>query len=249
MIQQAFGKLSSPLQIGKNGQFMEWKDETAMDVTGDGGHRHTNHLFVLHPGNQVVAGRSEEDDRYIQAMKSTLNTRGDSSTGWSMAWKLNFWTRLRDGERAHTLLQTLLKEKTADNLFDLHPPFQIDGNFGATAGMTEMFLQSQGDAIELLPALPGAWPEGCVTGLKARGDVEVDIRWSEGRLVSAVLRPKYDGVYKITGRQIACARFETSDGAAVPVMPYTGYLSAAIGNTAEDVILAQLKGGETYSIF
>lgn len=248
-IQQAFGKLSSPLQIGKNGQFMEWKDETTMDVTGDQGHRHTNHLFVLHPGNQVVAGRSEEDDQYIQAMKTTLNTRGDSSTGWSMAWKLNFWTRLRDGERAHTLLKTLLKEKTADNLFDLHPPFQIDGNFGATAGMTEMFLQSQGDAIELLPALPKAWPEGCVTGLKARGDVEVDIWWSQGRLVNAVLRPKYDGTYKITGKQIAKARFEASDGTAVAVTPYKGYLSAAIGNTADDVILAQLKGDETYSIF
>ena len=182
-IQTAKEKLSGP-KIGVNGQFMEWKDELRMDVTGDNGHRHTNHLHYLHPGSQVVAGRSAQDDKYVEAMKKTLNTRGDGGTGWSKAWKINFWARLHDGNRSHKLLQEILKESTLSNLFDTHPPFQIDGNFGSTAGMTEMLLQSQGDCIELFPALPAAWNNGTFKGVKARGNFELQASWSNGNMTS-----------------------------------------------------------------
>lgn len=173
---RAKSRLAGP-QIGLNGQFMEWKDETTMDITGDGGHRHVNHLFWLHPGSQIIPGRSAQENLYADAMKKTLNTRGDGGTGWSKAWKINFWARLRDGNRSHKLLEELLKESTLDNLFDTHPPFQIDGNFGATAGMTEMLVQSHGECIEILPALPDKWSAGNFNGIKARGNFILDAQW------------------------------------------------------------------------
>ena len=180
-IKAAKSKLSGP-KIGLNGQFMEWKEETTRDVTGDWEHRHVNHLLWLHPGSQIVAGRSEEDNKYVEAMKKTLNTRGDGGTGWSKAWKINFWARLRDGNRSHKLLQELLKQSTLTNLFDTHPPFQIDGNFGATAGMTEMLVQSQGEYIEILPALPDKWNTGSLNGIKARGNFEITAVWDNGTI-------------------------------------------------------------------
>ena len=200
-IRRAQSKLYLP-KIGVNGQYMEWKEEITLDITGDNGHRHVNHLYAIHPGTLVVAGRSEEDDAYVKAMKQTLNTRGDGGTGWSMAWKLNFWARLRDGDHAFKLLQKQLIRTdkqtvdmssggTYDNLFDAHPPFQIDGNFGAVSGMTELFIQSQGDVIELLPALPTSWYGSSISGLRARGNVEIDIQTdSNGKLAKAVLKPE-----------------------------------------------------------
>ena len=176
-------RLAGP-RIGFAGQFMEWKDELSMDISGDGGHRHVNHLHWLHPGSQIVAGRSPQEDLYTKAMKVTLNARGVGGTGWSKAWKINFWARLHDGDRSHKLVQEILKESTLTNLFDMCPPFQIDGNFGATAGMTEMLVQSQGDCIELLPALPNAWFTGSFKGIKARGNFEVDAKWSNGQVTS-----------------------------------------------------------------
>ena len=236
-IRAAYEKLSG-LHIGKAGQFQEWKDEVTLDITGDGGHRHVNHLYALHPGTMVVAGRSEEDDAYLDAMIETLNTRGDGGTGWSKAWKINFWARLRDGDRAATLLSELLKNSTYTNLYDAHPPFQIDGNFGATAGMTEMLLQSQGDAVELLPALPAVWGEGSVTGLRARGNIEVDQSWNNRAITSATLKVETaNEALQVRAPYISKATVTDSQGKKV-----------ALNVLASDTVEFSALAGETYTV-
>ncbi|MFD7089531.1 glycoside hydrolase N-terminal domain-containing protein [Streptomyces sp. NPDC059896] len=179
-LETALRDLDPGLRIGSWGQLQEWK--TDVDSRTDD-HRHVSHLFALHPGRQIVAGST-----WAEAAKVSLTARGDGGTGWSKAWKINFWARLRDGDHAHKMLAEQLKSSTLPNLWDTHPPFQIDGNFGATSGVAEMLVQSQHGPIEILPALPGSWPNGRVTGLRARGGVTLDISWSGGRASRITLR-------------------------------------------------------------
>ncbi|WP_080838177.1 glycoside hydrolase family 95 protein [Cohnella massiliensis] len=191
-----------PLQIGKHGQLQEWsRDFEDEDVH----HRHVSHLFGVYPGRQLTG---EAEPELFAAARRSLERRGDGGTGWSLGWKIGLWARFGDGNRSRRLLSnllTLVRENDEHsqgggvypNLFDAHPPFQIDGNFAATAGIAEMLLQSHGGCIRLLPSLPDAWPEGFVRGLRARGGAEIAIRWEQGKLSEAKLVSPAGGTYTI----------------------------------------------------
>ena len=213
-IEKALAKLDPGLHIGSWGQLEEWKGD--WDDPKDE-HRHTSHLYALHPGDQISPLTTP---RFADAAKISLKARGDGGTGWSKAWKINFWARLFDGDHAHLMLSQQLRESTLPNLWDTHPPFQIDGNFGAASGVSEMLLQSQSGLLHILPALPAVWPVGEVRGLRARGDVTLDIAWADGEARQIALNTGHAGRISVRST-VFSGRFSFVDevsGKPVPLM-------------------------------
>ncbi|MFB9579538.1 glycoside hydrolase N-terminal domain-containing protein [Streptomyces yanii] len=211
-VKQTLEKLDPGTRIGSWGQLQEWKED--WDNPADQ-HRHVSHLFGLYPGHQISR---DETPELAKAAAVSLRARGDAGTGWSTAWKTNFWARLGDGDQAHRVLALQLSRSTLPNLWDSYPPFQIDGNFGATAGMAEMLLQSDQGVVDLLPALPSGWDKGRVDGLRARGGYTVGMDWQAGTLNEARIKADREGTVRVRdgGFRAGLVRVVDEHGRAVP---------------------------------
>jgi len=195
--QQARQRLPAD-RIGQSGQLQEWLDDWDLDAP-EINHRHVSHLYGLYPSRQIELDRTPN---LASAARRSLEIRGDDATGWGIGWRINLWARLRQGDHAHEVLTLLLSpERTYPNMFDAHPPFQIDGNFGGAAGILEMLVQSGEGWVDLLPALPSAWQRGTVRGVCARGGLEVDLAWMNGRLAAAGITAK--------ARKVVCVRYRS----------------------------------------
>jgi alpha-L-fucosidase 2 len=207
----------APMKVGSRGNIQEWLYDW---VETEQNHRHISHLYGLHPSNQITKRGTPQ---LYTAARRTLELRGDAGTGWSLAWKINYWARMEEGGRAHDLVRALVTtDRLAPNMFDLHPPFQIDGNFGATSGIAEMLLHSHNGELHILPALPPAWPTGSVKGLRGRGGYTVGAGWSGGRNTELTVTPDRDGTVRIRSRMFTGTYelTDTTSGTAVqPAKP------------------------------
>ncbi len=221
-----------PLQISKRtGALQEWIEDYDEPEPQ---HRHVSHMYGLHPGRMITPRGTPE---LAAAIRKTLERRGDAATGWSRAWKTVAWARLEDGDHAYKIFKGLLADGTYPNMFDAHPPFQIDGNFGATAAIAEMLVQSHAGEIALLPALPKVWPTGGVEGLRARGGIEVNLSWKDGRATKAVLKIGLDRTIKLRppkGQKIAAVRCL---GQSVPLVP-----------NDDGTVSFEVRHGRTYEV-
>ncbi|VGO15309.1 hypothetical protein PDESU_03891 [Pontiella desulfatans] len=197
-----------PIIIGESGQIKEWRQETTYGSIGERHHRHISHLCSLYPGILINSSNPE----WMDAASNTLDLRGDLTTGWAMAHRMNCRARLKEGDKAHQVYSLFIAEKTVPNLWTLHPPFQIDGNFGVMAGVSEMLLQSHEAAIELLPALPAAWSKGAFDGLVARGNFVVSAEWSDNKLIGAGVTARSGGLCRLKITSAKDARVVDASG-------------------------------------